>query len=344
VPDELAIIRKHAERYLLAQDDPKWKLTNLMISYSKLCANVRHGYLSNEDYLQQSLELDAKLVALMLQMPSSWRYINRTLSEASEFAFGYYYDTYPDRYITQTWNVIRLVRIMLNKSIIKHWQFVAKDMAASPSTTSAVMADANMKRMAHEICASVRQYTDCSCAAGNKSPLSQSLDGSSPEVLHSHTPSQHLDCYSLIFPLYVVGHSAGLGEMRQWVVKQLRHIASHFNIPNADVVCQILEEGKDLNPWSVYAVLGSYAFCSLRGAFSKFVRSTTWFNPGPSSGSDDSFSLSNMTSIGVINKKATRSRIVGPGGHEALGNFGTRIHDSHHKFTSCIRSCITNCI
>jgi hypothetical protein len=44
---------------------------------------------------------------------------------------------------------------------------------------------------------------------------------------------------------------------------QLRYIGHHFGIKNAELVCQILEQKeKDVSPWSIYGMLGSYTFAA----------------------------------------------------------------------------------
>jgi len=37
-------------------------------------------------------------------------------------------------------------------------------------------------------------------------------------------------------------------------------MGNHFGIRNAELVGQILERGENLNPWAIYALIGSYAF------------------------------------------------------------------------------------
>jgi hypothetical protein len=39
-------------------------------------------------------------------------------------------------------------------------------------------------------------------------------------------------------------------------------MASAMGIRNAEVVARLLEAGERLNPWKVYALLGSYAFAA----------------------------------------------------------------------------------
>jgi hypothetical protein len=124
----------------------------------------------------------------------------------------------------------------------------------------------NIEALADDICASVPQYVDCDGPARRWLSTSETSETSeSPDYCplgagHPHTPDHQLFCYSLIFPLYVVGRSKTIPHFRTWVIKQLHYISSHFYIRNAEIVAQILEEETDLKHWEVYALIGSYAF------------------------------------------------------------------------------------
>lgn len=259
VPCDLIKLRKHAEKYISLQDDPKWKLTNLMITYANLRANTRCGYLTSEEIIRQSTELDAKLLSLTINMPQSWRY--RTTASRSDLAYCCQFDTYPDLYITQTWNVLRLVRLLVNEKItfLSQRQQVP---GMSPLSSSTITAKVNTKVLVDEICSSVPQYTDCLGATQSK----LSPDGAIRNISLcgvSHSPSRILDCYTLIFPLYVAGrHLRSSIKTKEWIINKLRHTGEHFNIRNAALVSQILQKGEDIDPWLVYAMLGSYAFAA----------------------------------------------------------------------------------
>jgi hypothetical protein len=74
VPYKLIILRKHVAKHISVADDPKWKLTDLMIIYATLRANMRCGHLSKYDGLRHISQLDAKLNSLALEMPATWQF------------------------------------------------------------------------------------------------------------------------------------------------------------------------------------------------------------------------------------------------------------------------------
>ncbi|KAK9319828.1 hypothetical protein V1517DRAFT_27087 [Lipomyces orientalis] len=268
VPPELIALRTHTEK-LLNVGDPKWRLSDLMIHYANLQSDIRHGHLSTEECISMSLELDSKLQALTLDMPQSWRYKTTIVDRESDMVYNYQFDSYPDRHATQTWNVLRLVRVLLYESVLEHCMATYGDFAAGASSLLVRMAYDNIKTLTCEICASVPQYVGCRGAT--RGWLLTPEESKSPQVVDSardggeyrKSPSQILDCYTLIFPMYVAGGSMGSPKsLKLWVIKQLYYISSHFDIRNAELVGRILEDGTHVNTWTVYAILGSYAFAA----------------------------------------------------------------------------------
>ena len=71
---------------------------------------------------------------------------------------------------------------------------------------------------------------------------------------HFHTPNHQLDCYALIFPLYVAAKSNAIPDMRPWIIKNLYYMSTHFHIRNAELVARILEQETDVDP-------GKYMLC-----------------------------------------------------------------------------------
>lgn len=264
VPNEIVMLRAYVAKHLDV-GDPKWHLTDLMIRYANLRSNVSRKIICVEEYVKASLKLDAQLQALSDGMPPSWCYQTTILDYDSDKVYERRVDIYLDRHITQTWNVLRLVRILLNKSVINN--SLRSD--GDPITESYLLWIQRRKhiiaQLTRDICASVPQYVDCHHVAGGGLSSAQKLPAVQEEVCkisggtcELFSASQVLSCYTLIFPLYIVGSS--ITNMKTWVIRQLHYIEEHYGIRNAALVARILEDGKETNPWTVYTFLGSYAF------------------------------------------------------------------------------------
>ena len=259
VPDNLNAIEAYIRKHVSVKDT-MLRLSNLMIQYANLRGEVRKGILSNDEYIELSRELDGQIQALDRELPLYWQYSTISLDQRSDRAFDLHFHSYSNPRVCQARNVLRVIRILLNESLTQYY-------LVSP-TSHRVLAltgivHENIRTLAGEICACVPQYVDCDGAARQRLPASEGSDLCMDHILlrgHPQTPSHQLDCYTLIFPLYVAARSKAILDMKPWVIKILRYMSSHFHVRNAELVAQILERGTDVNPWEVYAMLGSYAF------------------------------------------------------------------------------------
>jgi hypothetical protein len=266
VPDELVTLRAYVAKQLDSVD-PKWHLTDLMICYANLRSNMSRNIISAEDYVKASLKLEAQLQALSDRMPPSWRYETTILEHDSDRVYEDRVDTYLDRHVTQTWNVIRLVRILLNQSVLQHCSRSGGNCLTESYLSWIQKRRDVVAQLARDICASVPQYLDC-YRAGRAHESAQGVTVVPEQdckvfggVCQLVSASRLLNCYSLIFPLYIVGSTtSSTSNMKPWVIRQFCCMAEHYGIRKAELVASILKEGKQTNPWTVYSVLGSYAF------------------------------------------------------------------------------------
>ena len=267
VPDDMIAIRNYVEKCLNFKE-PVLRLSNLMIQYADARCKFRRGILSDDEYIKISMELDLKSQAIALDMPPSWQYSTTLLDRKSNRNFDLHFDSYPHRNICQAWNILRLIRILLNESLIEHYLLSPMDSKYLPLIN---VAHENIETLAREICASVPQYLDCDGPARQRLATPKMLelpDQTQVRILdhghkglsHPHTPSHQADCYTIIFPLYAAGRSKAVSNIRLWAIEQLHYISNHFGIRHAEVVTQILERQIDVSSWKVYAMLGSYAF------------------------------------------------------------------------------------
>ena len=181
-------------------------------------------------------------------MPSKWLYGTTYLEEASERVFEQRYDTYPDHLVTQSWNVIRVMRVLLNDIIrAEYTSRGTKSLNRLPSYHNSSTATACIDDVAKQICATVPQFTIDEKTQGNKASCT----------------TQKLRYYTLLFPLYVAGlYASSTTQIKPWIIKQLRFMSEEMRIRNASVVADVLERGEGVCPWDVYALLGSYAFAA----------------------------------------------------------------------------------
>lgn len=253
VPADLNEVRAHCGR-LLQAIDPKWRLSDLMVCYACLHSQISQVRLTFERRINLATELDARLQRFAFDMPQEWRFQTTQTTTDSARVYNNRIDKYPDRHITQTWNVSRLVRILLNESILECYVATSRqELLPVNNMMPGPIAKDNINILAQEICASAPQYLNCHSHSVTVTNVK--------ETVHSHSPGKKLDCYTVIFPLYVAGRSKYVPtSLKSWVINQLHYMGRHFHIRNAELVAQTLNRSDDVNPWRIYAMLGSYAF------------------------------------------------------------------------------------
>jgi hypothetical protein len=262
IPEEVREIRRHATQFV-DTSYPKWRLSDCILEVTDLPAEVRNRTSTAKERIARSVTLDQKLDTIALEAGHAWSYERKFVSGHDQRVLvptGFFplYDVYPNRMITQMWNVLRITRIQLCEEIIETCGTLDDEESKAQSERAKVV----IVEMIREICASVPQMTNCEFAAKHKLPV-----GSAPGSSHTHTMSHILDVYILIFSLYVVAWSRNCPpSARDWTIGQLEHIAEHFGIKEAAVILSYLREQesvKRVDPWYVYSLLGYFGLCSV---------------------------------------------------------------------------------
>lgn len=247
-PSALVKLRSDIEPYL-DKDDPKWRLSGIIVKYTWLEGDIRDGRVVGPNLLARATALDDEFASLARDMPPSWRYVTAYLEVTSDQELELHWDTYLSYSITQTWNVLRIMRMLVNDMIAEHCSTDDHHFGCNiPRRRSAEDTTAIIDSLARDICASAPQYTRYHGAI-------------SPD--RAITASMKLNCYTLLFPLYVAAsYASSKTRIRPWVIKQLHYMKDEINLRNAAALVEIVETKPDTDIWSVYALLGSYAFAA----------------------------------------------------------------------------------
>lgn len=244
-----ALMKLHSDLQLhVNQDDPKWQVSSLVLKYANFQGAVQNG-LPPSETLFGAKRLDGDFASLAKHLPASWISYRVPVRKESSQTLEKYYDVHPDHFTAQTVNLIRLMRILLNDLIRSVY---SKTVSLFPDSTlqasNVVFAGHIIDTMAKDICATGPQFTG--------------TFGASTRPTHS-SPARKLHCYTLLFPFYVAAHYASYKSgVRDWVVPQLKNMSTKLGLRNADMVAEMLERHEDVDPWTVYAMLGSYAFAA----------------------------------------------------------------------------------
>ena len=248
VPPALVKLRSDLEPFL-NKDDPKWRISGLVVKYASLKGAIQDGCLHSSDIITRATDLDREFMLLAKYMPPHWFYNTIHLEESSDRVFEWHYHTYPDHMIAQSWNVLRVMRVLLNDIIrVEYASRGTKSFNDSFSYHGSSILTGYIDDIAKEVCASVPHFTN------HEKTISR---------VEAHCTAQKLRCYTLLFPLYVAGlYASATTRIKPWIVKQLRFMSKAMGIQNASFIADVLERNEGTCPWDVYAALGSYAFAA----------------------------------------------------------------------------------
>lgn len=260
IPKEVREIRAHASQFV-DTNYPKWRLSDCILDVTDL---PHEQTLSATARIARNAALDRRLEVIGKEAGPAWSYERKFVSAHDQRVLvpdGFFplYDVYPNRTITQMWNILRLTRIQLCEDIVE--SCARRD--DPDSIAELKRAKQVIVEMIREVCASCPQMTNCCYAAKHKLP-----SGANPETQHTHTMSHLLDVYIMIFSLFVVAWARNCpAAARDWAVSQLEHIAEHFGIKEAANVLVILQnQGKEdrADPWYVHYLIGCLMFATFR--------------------------------------------------------------------------------
>lgn len=248
LPPELKALHSDLQPYV-PKDDPKWQLSGLVMKLADFRGSFVDGLLSISEALARAKSLDKEFSSLARNLQPSWISRRIPAQKDSSHVLEHNYDGYPDSYMAQACNVIRIIRILLNDFIRLMYM---SSVSATPDTNVQVM---NIGFASHVIDSMAKEI----CATGPQ--LTVGADVSTRPTTSSST--RRLHCYTLLFPLYVAAtHATPESGIRDWVLQLLRFIATNCAIRNAGLVADMLARAETPGPWAVYTMLGSYAFAA----------------------------------------------------------------------------------
>jgi Fungal specific transcription factor domain len=120
VPTDLSNLRYTVSASFLEPSDPKWRESELMISYARLKYQIKRGSMEDNEILATAMKLDAQFKALSDDIIASWQYRVVPVAAMSPHHFETYHHEYPVEHMAQMWNALRLARILLNELVCEY--------------------------------------------------------------------------------------------------------------------------------------------------------------------------------------------------------------------------------
>ena len=248
VPDALLDLRRSLDPYF-ERCDVKWRMGDLAISLINLKVDIREGkFASNSDICEAAWALDARFAALHSELSPFWKPARIMTAPGTPQAFSRYYDLYRDHFVTQGSNVFRSLRLVLH-SMIQSYSRDSPTTGQAGQAGQACQAGQVSRQIINETCREI-------CAAAPQFILKDAR----PENALPFTPLQILQNYAVLPPLHLAGQMSTETSVRTWVVEFMRYMAEAGEMEMASKTAELLETSSDVPYWSIYAMLGSYAF------------------------------------------------------------------------------------
>ena len=255
------------------KDDPSWSFTVVHFRFTSLLAAINAGSLADPDkIIVAAMHIDHDLVAWSTALPSSWEYEVVSVKQVqSESTYEGYYHLYRTHKIAETMNAWRMSRIQVNR-IIAEQAHRQNTMPIRVQENAALLceAQANMRRMASEICATVPQYVELPDrisipeSTTQHAPLSpydnpEHNDGSYRSGFTHTTQS-----YGIIWPLMVVASCPTPDSTRPaWIFNRLQYIGRHMKNPQAILAFDTLEGKREIGEMCILPRKGVLHFADL---------------------------------------------------------------------------------
>ena len=294
VPSEILALQVASMDYTNVIE-PKVRLSQALVRFIDLRVAIKNSSLRSSDAVLVAKDLDHDFELISKTMPPDFQY-STVAALPSKRVYDDHFHVYPHRRVTHIWNLNRLARILLNEIIVKRCLDVLKHehplSVIQEYEAQVKCSESTIASMSTEICASAPQYTflprfqaslpfcesgkdptwarvwkDCNpngIEIDNPGAASASLSSSQPRPSfwsEIHSPFECARCYSLIYPLYVAAQSfATSAPLRRWVINCLCAMSDEMGIKEASLVAGVLDRGEEIDPWSVYVMIGSYSF------------------------------------------------------------------------------------
>ncbi|MCJ1330596.1 hypothetical protein MMC10_007281 [Thelotrema lepadinum] len=242
VPEALVDLHNRLDPYFL-RSNVKWRMSELAINLISFQADMYEGILATDtDILDAAWILEARFIAMQNELLPFWQPKRVTIAPGNPLVYAQHYDLYQDQYITQGSMVFRTWRLLLHNTIQTY------SSRNAPADDGAVETSQKITDLtSQEICAAVPQFILKEAKPTNALPL---------------TSQQILQCYALLPPLYIAGRMSKDPGVRPWVIGILKYMARVGGMESANRIADVLQTSNELPYWSVYAMLGSYAFAA----------------------------------------------------------------------------------
>lgn len=232
VPDAVIAIRSELDN--TTDLDVKWQLTALLIDSVNLRARLHGpGLVLQASTAKAARIIESQLRDLEKALPPSWKPRRIHIAENTPCIAERYYDDYPDHFVTQTWNAIRIIRLEMISIALNH----------SSTDISQNSCSLLIDEIVQSICASVPRTL---------------LPGALPRSHQFFSPLQTQQLCAFLAPLCLAAQLSKDTFVRAWIVRCLHHMAIAGRMERVKDIAEALTMGREVSHWFIYTMVGCY--------------------------------------------------------------------------------------
>jgi hypothetical protein len=262
LPDFMQKLMTEA-RNVIGSPEPTFFSQEMMMLYASFHASILDGsYYDPQVIVAKALELDSMLQEFFVNVPVGWEYETVYTDVESSMIYNGLYHIYYDFCIAQTWNAMRILRILLNEQIR---DALLKGFSSKPPlfnqpehTAQFQISTDLLYQLQADILATVPQHLGFLSESNplprsNESPknnlsVSKSIwknFGDLPDVFQ---PMRMSGGYFLLWPLWLAGILDITTEpVRQFVIKNLQSIGRDMGIQQALLLVASIESRTEID-------------------------------------------------------------------------------------------------
>jgi hypothetical protein len=234
--------------------EPAFLAQELMMKFTMFRASVRDGTLSDpEVILARALEINGTILSMFTsKLPPGWEYQTIYTTAKADCIWNGRYHLYFDSWISQIWNGMRTMRVLLNEMIrdlllegfsSKPPRFTRPEYTAQYQISTDVLYE-----MQAEILATVPQHLGYVSSNPEQALSTNGLLVSSSSG--GNIPTNRMSGpYFLIWPLFLTGiMDIATKEAKEFALRNLKTIGNEMGIQLAIVLATVIET----NAWAVW--------------------------------------------------------------------------------------------
>lgn len=238
MPAHILAYRKASEPFVNIED-PAWRISNTIISFTNLRATVMHGKTySPRRIVEEALGIEATFEDIVEKLPPPWRSRTVQSDENPDAIWNGVYHVYQDFWTVQMLNTMRIFRVHAAQIIREQLDLLTPDFdrvfPIEEADELRKRAVSKMLAMQDEILAAAPQYARWGVSS-----------------FPADSPDEPWQIYQFLWPLFLCGNmDISSPKVISWVLNRFLVIAKEAGVEHAAVFAESMRKRHDINTFA----------------------------------------------------------------------------------------------